>query len=77
MVNTDCIILNSLAFLRDLDDLFPTYSEVIIFLDNDPAGRKATKELLTIYDHITDASDLYSNFKDSNEKLMSDVEKKS
>ena len=77
VVNTDCIILNSLAFLRDLDDLFPTYSEVIIFLDNDPAGRKATKELLTIYDHITDASDLYSNFKDSNEKLMSDVEKKS
>ncbi len=72
----DCIILNSLSFFRDLHDVFTTYSEVILFLDNDPAGRKATKELLTIYDHITDVSDLYSNFKDPNEKLMSDVEKK-
>lgn len=72
--NSDCIVLNSLAFLRDIHNLFPKFSEVQLFLDNDTAGKKATKELLAYYTNIIDSSDSYSGLKDINEKLMRHVE---
>ncbi|SFF71458.1 MULTISPECIES: toprim domain-containing protein [Salegentibacter] len=67
--NSDCIILNSLAFLDRVKIFIPVYKRVLLYLDNDPAGKKATATLLSLYDHITDCSDSYSEYADLNEKL--------
>lgn len=67
--NSDCVILNSLAFLDRIEMLIPKYDEVQLFLDNDSAGKKATKELLILYYNITDKSGFYKPHKDLNEKL--------
>ncbi|MBZ9630994.1 toprim domain-containing protein [Salegentibacter sp. LM13S] len=68
--NSDCIILNSLAFLDRVKILIPGYKRVLLYLDNDPAGKKAASSLLSLYDHITDCSDSYGAYVDLNEKLM-------
>jgi len=65
------IILNSLSFLPKIEaELVGTY-EVNLLLDNDQAGRTATQNLMTTYNHITDwAPVLYPDHKDFNEFLM-------
>jgi 5S rRNA maturation endonuclease (ribonuclease M5) len=70
--NSDCIILNSLAFLERIKMLIPKYEKVLIYLDNDPAGKKATGSLLNQFDNITDCSDSYSGYVDLNEKLVNE-----
>ncbi len=70
LVNTsDVIILNSLAFLAQIQTHFPEYHQVLLYLDNDLAGDIATGELLTRFDNVTDKRNSYKNFKDLNEKL--------
>ncbi|WP_373060375.1 toprim domain-containing protein [Zunongwangia sp. H14] len=66
---SDVIILNSLSFLKDLKNRIPEYREVMLFFDNDPAGEKATKEVLGLYDNVTDCSNSYKKYKDLNVKL--------
>jgi 5S rRNA maturation endonuclease (ribonuclease M5) len=68
--NSDSIILNSLAFIKDTKNIISKYSEVLLFLDNDPAGRKATIELLNLFPNVTDHSDSYKAYKDLNERLI-------
>lgn len=68
--NSDCIILNSLAFVNRTEPLIPEYHRVMLYLDNDPAGKKATAKLLSLYDHITDCSYAYKDYVDLNEKLI-------
>ena len=68
--NSDCIVLNSLAFIKDTKNIISKYSEVLLFLDNDPAGRKATTELLNLFPNVTDHSDSYKEYKDLNERLI-------
>jgi hypothetical protein len=67
--SSDCIILNSLAFLDRIKMLIPKYDKVLIYLDNDPAGIKATSSLLNHFSSVEDRSDFYSGYKDLNEKL--------
>ena len=67
--SSDSIILNSLAFIKRIESLIPKYEQVFLYLDNDPAGEKATASLLNQYDHITDRSDSYKDYVDLNEKL--------
>ena len=67
--SSDSIILNSLAFIKRIETLIPKYKRVLLFLDNDSAGEKATASLLNQYDHITDRSDSYKDYVDLNEKL--------
>ena len=74
MDNSDVVILNSLSFLAKIQIHIPEYSQVLLFLDNDPAGDSATRELLTRFDNVTDRRNSYKNFKDLNEKLT--LEKK-
>ncbi len=70
LVNTsDFIILNSLAFLAKIQNHIPEYDQVLLFLDNDPAGDSATQELLNLFENVTDKRNSYKNFKDLNEKL--------
>jgi 5S rRNA maturation endonuclease (ribonuclease M5) len=68
--NSDCIILNSLAFLERIKMLVPKYEKVLIYLDNDPAGKKAAGSLLNQFENVTDYSDSCSGYKDLNEKLV-------
>lgn len=62
------IILNSLSNLRHLYGLLQDFSQVNLFLDNDPAGRKAVTE---IKDRIEVAVDqariIYPSYKDFND----------
>ena len=72
LVNTsNTIVLNSIAFLKDIKNIIPEYSEVFLFLDNDPAGEKATRELLKLSKNIKNHSDSYKTYKDLNEKMKS------
>ena len=66
---SDVMVLNSLSFLKDIEELIPYYREVLLFLDHDAAGEKATKELLNLYDNVTDSSALYNGYADLNDKL--------
>lgn len=68
--NSDVIILNSLTFLAKIQTHIPEYSQVLLFLDNDPAGDIATRKLLTRFNNIADKRISYKNFKDLNEKLI-------
>ena len=67
--NSDCIILNSLAFLQRIKMLIPKYEKVLLYLDNDPAGKKAAGSLLNQFQNVTDCSNSYCDYIDLNEKL--------
>ncbi|MDT0648443.1 toprim domain-containing protein [Zunongwangia sp. F260] len=71
LLNTsDGIVLNSLAFLTDIKKIISEYHEIFLFLDNDPAGEKATTLLLRFSANVTDCSGFYHPYKDLNEKLI-------
>jgi len=70
--HSDCIILNSLAFLERIKMLIPKYEKVLIYLDNDPAGKKAANSLLNQFENITDCSNSYSDYIDLNQKLKAE-----
>lgn len=65
----DCLVLNSLSQIKKIHSLLPQYKTVLLYLDNDVAGRKATRELLDRYSVATDKSSIYSNYTDLNEWL--------
>ena len=66
---SDCLILNSLSFIKDSHVLLRSYKEVLLYLDNDSAGKKATQILLSQYPNALDRSSSYSNFTDLNNWL--------
>jgi len=68
--NSDIIVLNSIVFLEKIEKLIHNYTAVHLYLDNDTAGKKTTDYLMNAYDHITDKSDIYKNYKDLNDFLI-------
>ena len=67
----DYLILNTLAFLNRSKPVTNTYKEILLFLDNDEAGKRATIELIkTGISEFTDMSGGYSEFKDLNDSLI-------
>ena len=66
--NSDSLVLNSLGFLNKSSELLNRYEEIYLYLDNDPAGKKAIHELKEF--STKDCSSTYKGFKDLNEKLM-------
>lgn len=66
----DFIILNSLAFLEGTRHILDSYSNVLLFLDNDIAGKAATKLALTWSDFYRDKSSLYEGYTDVNDWLV-------
>ena len=70
--NSDCIILNSLAFIKRIETLIPKYEKVLLYLDNDSTGKKAAVSLLDQFDNVTDCCNSYSNYIDLNEKLKAE-----
>lgn len=66
---SDIIVLNSLAFIKDVEVSITKYESIHLFLDNDTAGQQATDYLTKKYKHIIDQSDSYKSHKDLNELL--------
>ena len=69
IVNSDIIVLNSIGFIKEIEQYINNYPKVSLYLDNDTTGRKAADYLMSTYNHITDNSDIYKNYKDLNEYL--------
>lgn len=66
------IVLNSVSYLRQLNDLLPNFTHINLWLDNDQAGTKAANEIIGRFpEAINQAAKLYPNFKDMNEFLTS------
>jgi hypothetical protein len=67
----DYLILNTLSFLNKSKSVIKEYNEVLLFLDNDKAGNKATAELIGAgISKCIDMSKGYSEFKDLNDSLV-------
>ncbi len=69
---SDVIILNSLAFIQQIETILQNYERVLLFLDNDAAGEKSTHNLTSRYTHIENCSNLYKGYVDLNEKLKNE-----
>lgn len=67
---SDFLILNSVSFVNRIDKVARQYSKVGLYLDNDKAGIKATKQLMADLNNSVDMSALYSSKNDLNEMLM-------
>ena len=68
-VQSDVIVLNTLALLKKVD--FSRYKKISLFLDNDDAGGEAKRKMLKKYgDRVKDYSFLYEKYKDFNEMLV-------
>jgi hypothetical protein len=68
---TNCLVLNSLAFLERSRGLMEQYSQIHLILDRDAAGTSFTaKALQWDPDRYIDQSDFYQGFKDLNEWLI-------
>lgn len=68
---SDCVVLNSISFVDDIKTLIGGYSEVLLYLDNDPAGKRATNKLLKDCESSRDMSWEYSGYSDLNDQLKS------
>jgi len=66
----DFIILNSLAFLKGSRTILDSYSNVLLFLDNDTAGKSATELALTWGNAYQDKSMFYQGYEDMNDWLV-------
>ena len=67
--SSDIIILNSIGFVHKISEHLSRYENIRLYLDNDPAGNKATDMLLDLFDSATDERGSYKGFKNLNEKL--------
>jgi|SRR6185437_6449155 len=68
---TNCLVLNSLAFLERSRPLMERYSRIHLILDRDAAGKTHTaKALQWDRDRYIDRSDFYQGRKDLNEWLI-------
>ncbi|PVV56297.1 toprim domain-containing protein [Chryseobacterium sp. HMWF035] len=68
----DIITLNSISMLNRAKNYLQNYSEILLFLDNDPAGKKTKDELLSSFSNAVDCSFIYKDYKDFNEFLVAD-----
>ena len=67
----DYLILNTLSFLNRSKSVINGYNEVLLFLDNDKAGKRATAELIGAgLSKCIDMSGEYSEYKDLNDSLV-------
>ncbi|MDX9906739.1 MAG: toprim domain-containing protein [Bacteroidales bacterium] len=66
---SDFLILNSISFASRIKPVTENYSKTCLYLDNDPAGKKATRKLLEEVKGSVDLSGIYASQKDLNEFL--------
>ncbi|XMO88043.1 toprim domain-containing protein [Algibacter sp. AS12] len=66
---SDILVLNSIAFAKDIEQYIPKYDLVNLYLDNDKAGKNTTEYLKETHKNIIDQSNIYKNHKDLNDLL--------
>ncbi|PKQ45224.1 toprim domain-containing protein, partial [Confluentibacter flavum] len=66
---SDIMVLNSIAFVKDIEPYINNYEQTLLYLDNDTAGTGATKYLMDTNHKVMDKSDTYKNHKDLNNYL--------
>lgn len=71
--NSDFLILNSLSFLKQSEQLLREYPNLIAFFDNDAPGLKAKDLLKELNISFTDASKIYAPHKDINDFLQAQI----
>ena len=69
-VDSDVLILNSLAFASKIGSIIEKYDGINLALDNDEAGEKWTQYLTSIFPKALDKRNCFAGFKDINEKLI-------
>jgi hypothetical protein len=67
---SDFLVLNSVSFIDRVQKIALPYSKVALYLDNDPAGKRATLKLMDGLSNSVDMSVIYENKKDLNQLLM-------
>ncbi|MCG6191545.1 toprim domain-containing protein [Maribellus maritimus] len=72
---SDFLVLNSVSFIKRIQKVALPYSRVGLYLDNDPAGKKATKQLLADLSNSVDMSALYVGKKDLNQLLTTPIQR--
>ena len=74
----DFLILNSISMQTKINDFLghKNYDTVNLYLDNDEAGKTLTEKVNSTFSQSKDCSELYSNYKDLNEFLISKINKK-
>lgn len=68
---SDFLVLNSVSFIKRVQKIAMPYPKVGLYLDNDLAGNKATKQLMADLSNSVDMSALYKGKKDLNQLLTS------
>ncbi|WP_319231109.1 toprim domain-containing protein [Draconibacterium orientale] len=71
---SDFLILNSVSFIKRVQKVALPYSRVGLYLDNDPAGKLATKQLMADLSNSVDMSALYEGKKDLNQLLTAPIQ---
>ena len=66
----DFLVLNSTAFVQKAMRIIEGYTSTLLYLDNDPNGKKTTQNLISHCKNCEDRSTLYAGFKDMNEWHM-------
>jgi hypothetical protein len=69
LLNGDVLVFNSLSNKNKVEKYASKYQQINLYLDNDQAGKNATKELLSKCDNAEDLSPLYENVNDMNDHL--------
>ncbi len=69
LLNGDVLVFNSLSNKNKIEKYASSYHQISLFLDNDLAGKNATKELLSKYKNTEDSSLLYESVNDMNDHL--------
>lgn len=66
----DLIVLNSIAFAKQIITTIKEYRDIELYLDNDNSGNITTEFIIENIPWSIDRRFIYKDFKDANEKLM-------
>jgi Toprim-like len=69
IVPSNFLVLNSLALLPKVQSILESHTAIYLFLDNDIAGKAATKKIWQHNPHVIDMAVFYADFKDLNDYL--------
>src|SRR5690606_3410247 len=69
----DILVLNSLALIGKSKEILSRYKRLELALDNDPAGDRATQQLMGEFPRARDRRKLYGGHKDLNDKVSAEM----
>ncbi len=66
-IESDLLILNSVAMVDRAIEKLKSYEKIVLFLDNDVSGEKTKQQIETKVENVENGSILYRDYKDLNE----------